>query len=109
MLVACVEGEPGAVLYTQRVTSAAALLASSFAEQHSADALRCAGGAVVRLQVRFAAADGTSATTTDIAGAGGGVSAGDTKRYQLWYRDPNTTPCGGQFNLSNGLELTFGT
>ena len=70
------------------------------------DGLRCAGGGVIRLQVRFAAADGTSATTADIA-ASGGVVAGDVKRYQIWYRDPNTSPCGTQFNLSNGMEITW--
>ena len=71
------------------------------------DGLRCAGGGVIRLQVRFADGSGSSQTSVNISAAGG-VAAGDTKRYQIWYRDPNTTTCGGQFNLSNGLELTFG-
>jgi hypothetical protein len=71
------------------------------------DGLRCAGGAVIRLQVKFADASGDSATDIDLV-AKGGVVAGDVKRYQLWYRDPNATPCGGQFNLSNGLEITWG-
>jgi hypothetical protein len=70
------------------------------------DGLRCAGGAVIRLQVRFGDANGESATTADLA-AKGGVAAGDVKRYQIWYRDPATTPCGGQFNLSQGLEITW--
>ena len=70
------------------------------------DGLRCAGGGVIRLQVRFADSDGDSATSIDV-GAAGGVNAGDVLRYQLWYRDPNATPCGGQFNLSNGLEITW--
>ncbi|MCH2104816.1 MAG: lamin tail domain-containing protein [Planctomycetes bacterium] len=71
------------------------------------DGLRCAGGAVIRLQVAFADSSGASATNIDI-GAKGGVAAGDIKRYQIWYRDPNTSPCGGQFNLSNGIEVTWG-
>lgn len=71
------------------------------------DGLRCAGGGVIRLQVRFAATDGTSETSIDIA-LKGGVVAGDTKRYQCWYRDPNTSPCGTAFNLTNGYELTWG-
>ena len=71
------------------------------------DGIRCAGGGVVRLQVGFADAGGASATNIDI-GAKGGVAAGDVKRYQIWYRDPNTSPCGGQFNLSNGMEITWG-
>ena len=70
------------------------------------DGLRCAGGGVIRLQVRFADAAGASATSVDV-GVKGGVAAGDTKRYQLWYRDPAGSPCGAQFNVSNGLEITW--
>jgi len=70
------------------------------------DGLRCAGGAVIRLQVRFADATGVSATTANLV-VKGGVAAGDTKRYQLWYRNPFTTPCGAGFNLSNGIEMVF--
>ena len=71
------------------------------------DGLRCAGGGVIRLQVRFAGGAGASSTNISIS-AKGMPAAGDVKRYQLWYRDPNTTPCGAQFNLSNGLEVTWG-
>ena len=71
-----------------------------------ADGLRCAGGGVIRLQVRFADASGWSATTAAVA-LKGGVSAGDTKRYQLWYRDPQSTICGTGFNLSNGYEVVW--
>ena len=71
------------------------------------DGLRCAGGGVIRLQVRFASATGDSATTASISAAGL-VAPGDVKRYQLWYRDPVTTACGAQFNLTNGVELTWG-
>jgi hypothetical protein len=70
------------------------------------DGLRCAGGGVIRLQVRFSDGTGGSATSIDI-GAKGGVSAGDVKRYQHWSRDPNTSPCGSMFNLSNGIEITW--
>lgn len=70
------------------------------------DGLRCAGGGVVRLQVRFASGTGTSATTADLISLGG-VVPGDTKRYQLWYRDPLLSPCGSLFNLTNGIERTF--
>ena len=70
------------------------------------DGLRCAGGGVIRLQVRFASSGGTSNTNTSIA-TKGGCAAGDVKRYQLWYRDPLTSPCGAQFNLSNGVEITW--
>jgi len=70
------------------------------------DGLRCAGGGVVRLQVRFADASGASATSISVA-TKGGCAAGDVKRYQVWYRDPASTPCGAQFNLSNGYEISW--
>ena len=70
------------------------------------DGLRCAGGGVIRLQVRFSDSTGSSSTNINVS-ATGGVLAGDTKRYQVWYRDPVTSPCGALFNLSNGLEITF--
>lgn len=70
------------------------------------DGLRCAGGNVVRLEVRTADAGGAATSTIGIA-AKGGVSAGQTKRYQWWYRDPVFSPCLNGFNLSNGLEIAW--
>jgi hypothetical protein len=70
------------------------------------DGIRCAGGNVVRLQVVAADATGASQTSIDIFAAGG-ISPGDVKRYQLWYRDPALSPCGSTFNLSNGLQITW--
>ena len=70
------------------------------------DGLRCVGGEVHRIEVVFADASGSTSTTIDVASKGG-VSPGDTKRYQVWYRDPGTSPCGSLFNLSNGLEVTW--
>jgi len=74
------------------------------------DGLRCAGGQLVRLQVRFSDAAGYSATTVAIA-AKGGIAAGDVKRYQCWYRNQSTPACGlgvNEFNLSNGYEIQWG-
>ncbi len=74
------------------------------------DGLRCAGGQLQRLQVRFSDASGYSATTVAIA-AKTGISAGETKRYQCWYRNQSTPACGlgvNEFNLSNGYELVWG-
>jgi len=70
------------------------------------DGLRCAGGAIVHLQVIFADSTGTAVSTLAIASAGG-VTAGDTRRYQWWYRDGAWGSCGGGFNLSNGIEFTW--
>ena len=54
-------------------------------------------------------AAGVSSTTISI-GAEGGVIAGETKRYQCWYRN-QSTPAGGlgvnEFNLSNGYEVLW--
>lgn len=70
--------------------------------------LRCAGGAAVRLEVVSSGTFGSSSTQVDV-GLMGGASAGDTKRYQLWYADTGpTAPCGGGFNFTNGLEITWG-
>jgi hypothetical protein len=72
------------------------------------DGLRCAGGSVVRLEVLFANSGNgfTTQSTISIASAGG-VSAGETKRYQYWYRDSGGSPCGVGFNLTNGFELVW--
>jgi hypothetical protein len=71
------------------------------------DGLRCAGGNVKRLQVRFSAG-GASQTSVPISNTAGNVSAGSVKRYQLWYRDPSVNaPCQSGFNLTNGIEITW--
>ena len=72
------------------------------------DGLRCTGGSVRRLQVRFANSGNGFTTQTSISIAtSGNVSAGQTKRYQYWYRDSGTSPCGSLFNLTNGHELVW--
>ncbi len=70
------------------------------------DGLRCAGGGVKRLEVVFTCGCGAASSTVSIAQEGGLV-AGDLKRMQWWYRDPNKSPCGNGFNLSNGVEVTW--
>lgn len=70
------------------------------------DGLRCAGGSVVRLGVQVPNATG-DATWGPGLGSTGGWLAGDTRRFQVWYRNPGTSPCGFNFNLSNGLEIVF--
>ena len=79
------------------------------------DGLQCAGGALKRLGVRFSDATGasdTSAWTTPISVWAGNVVAGDTKHYQLWYRDTSGgQPCGAgvnDFNSTNGYEVVWG-
>jgi len=72
------------------------------------DGLRCAGGSVVRLEVQFAnSGNGFTTESTISIATKGGVSAGQTKRYQFWYRDTGSSPCGSLFNLSSGYELVW--
>ena len=71
------------------------------------DGLRCAGGSVVRLEVRFATSNSYTTQSTISVAAKGGVSAGQTKRYQYWYRDSGVSPCNSLFNLTNGFEVTW--
>ncbi len=70
------------------------------------DGLRCAGGGIRRLGVKTPNAQGSVVFGPGL-GAAGGWSAGDTRRMQLWYRDPVVGPCGSGFNLSNGVEVLF--
>ena len=72
------------------------------------DGLRCAGGSVKRLEVQFANSANSFTTSTTISiSTAGAASAGQTKRYQYWYRDSGTSPCSSLFNLSNGYEITW--
>ena len=70
------------------------------------DGLRCAGGTTVALELLQAGAGGAAATGPGIA-ARTGLSGGETRYYQWWYRDPFLSPCGTGFNLSNGLEIAW--
>ena len=70
------------------------------------DGLRCAGGAVVRLQVAFGDVFGDVHSSIDIAAASG-AAPGDTRYYQWWYRDPVVSPCGTGFNLSQAFEVVW--
>ena len=60
----------------------------------------------MRLQVVMADVFGDSNTSISVA-VKGGVSVGDVKRYQLWYRNPQTTTCLTGFNLTNGYEVVW--
>lgn len=68
------------------------------------DGLRCAGGGVLRYPPQNSGAGG-NISQPNIAGLGN-FSAGDTRHFQYWYRDP-AGPCGSGFNTSNALEIDF--
>jgi hypothetical protein len=74
------------------------------------DGLRCAGGTIIRLK-----------TVTNIAGASkyplvgeatvsskGMVTAVGTRTYQVWYRNAAAFCTVSTFNLTNGLEVSWG-
>ncbi len=73
------------------------------------DGLRCADQGIVRLEVSFADAAGTSSTTQSMA-ALGGLVAGDKRYYQYWYRNPTSPACGSgvnDFNTTNGYVIDW--
>jgi len=74
---------------------------------HFGEGLRCAGGMVTRLEVDVAGFLGDASTSESVT-AGQGILPGETRTYQWWYRDTSALPCGGTFNTSNGLEVTWG-
>ena len=53
-----------------------------------------------RLETVFLDGAGSASSSVTISIAGS-VSAGDTRAYQYWFRDPDNV-CGGGFNFSNG-------
>lgn len=70
------------------------------------DGLRCAGGQLVRIGVRIPNGAGQASWGPGLSSVGG-WSSGDTRNFQIWYRDSNGSPCGNAFNVSNGYNVTF--
>lgn len=74
------------------------------------DGLQCAGGSLKRLGVRFSDSTGYSDTSgypLPISVKAGNVLAGQTKYYQCWYRSQQNSPCGAEFNASNGFAVLW--
>jgi hypothetical protein len=78
-----------------------------------ADGRRCVGGQTYRFPLQNGAGVGLAIgpgivgySATQFGAAGGAIVAGDTWRFQGWYRD-GAGPCGSGANTSNGLEVTF--
>ncbi|MFT5152817.1 MAG: hypothetical protein ACI841_002816, partial [Planctomycetota bacterium] len=62
-------------------------------------------GSVVRLGVRVPNVFGDASWGPGL-GAVGGWLPGDTRNFQIWYRDPSG-PCSTAFNLSNAYSVQF--
>jgi hypothetical protein len=70
------------------------------------DGLMCTGTNIRRIEVVFADGAGNASSTLSIA-VKCDVLAGETKRMQWWYRDVALSPCGNNFNVSNGVETVW--
>ena len=68
---------------------------------------RCVSGNTTRLPIISTDLFGFAVYPLDLTNLppGGGIQAGDTVKFQFWYRDPAAG--GAAFNLSNGLSATF--
>jgi hypothetical protein len=69
------------------------------------DGLRCAGGNLKRLNVQFSDGQGSASWNAGLAPSGGWMP-GDTRTFQVWYRDSSAV-CGTQFNVSSGVQVQF--
>jgi hypothetical protein len=69
------------------------------------DGLRCTGGAVFRLGVRFADPVGDAEWSAPFVSTP--WSAGTTRHFQAWYRNTPSPACGSGYNLSNGYSVSF--
>lgn len=71
------------------------------------DGLRCIGGGILRHGVRQTDSDGDSITPwTNLASASGFI-AGQTRQFQVVYRESPTGPCGNGQSTTNGLSISF--
>ncbi len=74
------------------------------------DGLRCAGGTVIRLG-SHTASGGVMTYPSGIdqpVHIKGAVSSGDTRYYQLWYRNAGVFCTASTFNLTNGIQIFWG-
>ncbi|MCY2961309.1 MAG: choice-of-anchor B family protein [Planctomycetota bacterium] len=75
------------------------------------DGLRCASGSVVRLGTKLTAAGASSYPQGgDLSvSVRGGVTAGNTRTYQAWYRNAANFCTSDTFNLTNGVSVLWGS
>jgi hypothetical protein len=74
------------------------------------DGLRCASGQLIRLATKSVAAGSSSypqAGDPTISVKGLVPAAGGVRYYQVFYRNPNGSPCGTFFNITSGVNVVW--
>lgn len=66
----------------------------------------CTGSPTERVEVLTLDAAGAASTVSSLV-TEGNVSVGDTRHYQVWYRDPGSGACLAGSNLSSGLSVAW--
>ncbi len=100
------EGMPNSsALYFQGTTQVGSGAGSAFG-----DGLRCAGGSIVRLKAVTNVAGlshypGSGNPSVSVKGA---ITTPGVRTYQVWYRNAAAFCTPSTFNLTNGLEITWG-
>jgi hypothetical protein len=74
------------------------------------DGLRCASGQLIRLATKSVVAGGSSYPQTGdptISVKGLVPPGGGVRYYQVFYRNPNGSPCGTFFNITSGVNVIW--
>lgn len=66
----------------------------------------CTGSPTERVEVLTLDAAGAASTTSSLV-TEGNVSVGQTRHYQVWYRDPASGACLAGSNLSSGVSVVW--
>jgi hypothetical protein len=74
------------------------------------DGLRCASGQLIRLATKAmvgGAASYPQAGDPSISVKGHVPASGGVRLYQVFYRNPNGSPCGALFNITSGVNVVW--
>jgi hypothetical protein len=74
------------------------------------DGLLCAGGAILRMGVKFNTGGWSanpSGGSPNVSVVGTVPASGGTRTYQIWYRQANGFCTPATFNLTNGVQVDW--